>query len=468
MDYIIIFVIFLFVLIIYYIISIEQKESFNSMSLPDNWGINIPRIQDDNQLKPWAKIPDGYNATQISETPKQTQLESSDTIIVLAKYPIIETILKSMKSDVDINQYQQKKISHFELTNLNKMVWKQRLNNFLSFYQISKFPTLKSCYPGLNNALKSFLKEFNKKYNSHPSELAVPSYFGKKGFDILQYRILSVWEDGDKQVYKIVIVIFKQNAITGIHIYLELDESGKVLSYDIVGYQTTDKLLTFPGKKTISNDFYETIKLFEKGSQTGMPIMTDSDFEIYYNNHYYNKSNRLEHTYACFNAEEPFFKLTRGTEQNIIIPTYNKFECESNYNTVGQRKVRGYWDRKCLNDDECPFNGANKNYPNKRGACNRMTGYCELPEGLQHMGYRNYINPEKYTEYKPLCYNCKSTKNWKALTKLGQCCDDQKDKSKYPFLESPDYVFEQDIAPRMQAKEQNDFNINYKKYLANE
>jgi hypothetical protein len=251
-----------------------------------------------------------------------------------------------------------------------------------------------------------------------------------------------------------------------IYIYLEIFDDAHLNTYDIIGYQETDKLLTYPGKKTIDNNFYETKQLYEKGSQVDMPVYTDDDFQIYYNNHYYDKSNRMEHNYTCFNAEPAFFKLTRGTEQNIVIPQYNKFECQSDYDNVGRRKVRGFWDRRCVSDEECPFYQANKNYPNKRGGCMLDTGYCELPEGMQHMGYRSYINPKKYPEYKPLCYNCKSTTGWKALTKLGQCCDDQAtNKTQYPFLKTPDYVFEQDIHNRIQTKEQNKYEASLKQLI---
>jgi hypothetical protein len=461
------YIILLLIFVIFIIIGYNVNENYgNRYILPDKWNLQIPNIETDNTQKPWAEIAVGYNNNYVMDVPHQIQDNLiQDTITILAKYPIIKVILDKMKERRDISKYEKKKMRFNEILNYNKMTWKNRLDNFLSFYQKSEFPTLHSCFEKLNGALNVFLLKLNNEYNNHPSEKIIPDYFGKKGFEIFKYRIMSIYENGDSKLYKIVIVLYKENATNMIYIYLEIYDDGKLNEYDIIGYQETDRTLTYKGKQTINNNYYKNKELYQRGSQVDQPIFTDDDFQIYYNNHFYSKSNRLEHTYACFNANPNFFKLTRGTEQNIIIPQYNKFECESDYDNVGRKKVKGYWDKKCMKDEECPFYESNKNYPNKRGGCIRKTGYCELPEGMQHMGYRSYINPSEYSEYKPLCYNCKSKDEWKALSKLGQCCEEQKDRKKYPNLKTPDYVFEGDIHDRMQAKEYNNYIINLKKIL---
>ena len=110
--------------------------------------------------------------------------------------------------------------------------------------------------------------------------------------------------------------------------------------------------------------------------------------------------------------------------------------CESDYDALGKPKFKKqYWDRRCEKNEECPFYMANTNYKNYRGGCN--DGRCELPIGMKALSYRKYDN-----EFKPMCYNCKDTTD-------PFCCEDQKDKNKYNYLRSPDYVFSLDSHERM-------------------
>jgi hypothetical protein len=112
-----------------------------------------------------------------------------------------------------------------------------------------------------------------------------------------------------------------------------------------------------------------------------------------------------------------------------------KSECEAVYDPAGQpNNVIGVWDKECRKDDECPFYKANKNYPNNFGGC--ISGKCQMPYGLTQ------VSPFKYrNEKNTVCYRCKDG--------LG-CCDEQKDKNKYPTLKSPDYKFEGDELLRLQ------------------
>ena len=55
-----------------------------------------------------------------------------------------------------------------------------------------------------------------------------------------------------------------------------------------------------------------------------------------------------------------------------------------------------------------------------------------------------FLNKDK----KPFCYNCKTTE-WKPITNLEPCCDEQKDKTRYPFLKSPDYAYNNDMITRL-------------------
>lgn len=119
------------------------------------------------------------------------------------------------------------------------------------------------------------------------------------------------------------------------------------------------------------------------------------------------------------------------TDQTIKI----KGLCISKYDIDGNPKKKlTYWDRPCKSNDECPYYQANKNYPNYRGNC--TNGYCELPIGMKARAYRMY-DPD----FKPLCYGCHGIN-------IGQCCEDQVNRDKYPELNGPDYVFDLDSFER--------------------
>ena len=96
----------------------------------------------------------------------------------------------------------------------------------------------------------------------------------------------------------------------------------------------------------------------------------------------------------------------------------------------------GVWDTQCRFDTDCPFFGSNGNlnYTNKRGGCMK-DGYCELPLGMVRIGYKLFRKDKKY---KPLCHNCKVTKECLGED-CSRCCDSQKNK---------DYAFENDMIQR--------------------
>ena len=104
-----------------------------------------------------------------------------------------------------------------------------------------------------------------------------------------------------------------------------------------------------------------------------------------------------------------------------------------------ENKTVGLWDNPCNKDSDCPFFKKNKNYPNERGGC--VNGYCEMPKNIKRAGYKSY-----FMNRKPFCYNCNipNCLGDKCFT----CCDEQKDRAKYPNLKSPDYIFSNDHIKR--------------------
>ena len=111
-----------------------------------------------------------------------------------------------------------------------------------------------------------------------------------------------------------------------------------------------------------------------------------------------------------------------------------KLTCLSNNNNT---KV-GIWDKPCVSNNDCPFYKKNKNYINTRGGC--INGYCEMPININKRTYKTYTED-------PICYNCKTNNYCKGIN-CNMCCDDQKDRNKYPNLKSPDYIFSKDTIIR--------------------
>lgn len=111
--------------------------------------------------------------------------------------------------------------------------------------------------------------------------------------------------------------------------------------------------------------------------------------------------------------------------------------CESRFDEIGRMKRKQtYWDRPCETNKECPFYQSNKNYKNYRGGC--IDGRCEMPVGVKQVAYRLFDPLSQ-----PLCHGCMDISN-------PYCCEEQKNKEKYPHLNSPDYAFPLDTFERRQ------------------
>jgi hypothetical protein len=131
-------------------------------------------------------------------------------------------------------------------------------------------------------------------------------------------------------------------------------------------------------------------------------------------------SSQFEPGFLCYNHPE----------------LQSKGLCESPFDPLGNPKPqKTYWDKPCDKNTQCPFYQANKNYPNYRGGC--IDGRCEMPIGVKAVSYRKYEPNAGF----PFCHGCKDATNPK-------CCDEQKNKTIYPLLKSPDYAFELDAFER--------------------
>ena len=92
--------------------------------------------------------------------------------------------------------------------------------------------------------------------------------------------------------------------------------------------------------------------------------------------------------------------ITRMENTNIELIIYDDIyfydsslpgECVTNsfFNSKGACESSGNtWDRRCISDGECPFYQPQT----KKGGCNN--GYCEMPTGVQRVGYRKFLNDD--------------------------------------------------------------------------
>lgn len=148
---------------------------------------------------------------------------------------------------------------------------------------------------------------------------------------------------------------------------------------------------------------------------------------------------------------EKFQRYLNTKQQAQENPKRNGF-CYNTSNPYASTKIEcidsgGVWDYPPQDDVECPFYGANQNYPNTFG---KTTGEkCQLPRNMQIIGNRNYSYDPKDT---PLCYNCKNKTIGQGT--LGYCCEEQNNKQLYPMLLSPDYAFVGDDQQRQKYAEE--------------
>jgi hypothetical protein len=145
--------------------------------------------------------------------------------------------------------------------------------------------------------------------------------------------------------------------------------------------------------------------------------------------------------FKCFYPDKKAFNNDQVNNRNI---------CQSDTDGRGKKTKTGVWDRNCKNNEECPFYRSNKNYKNDFGGC--INGTCQLPVNMVSVSPHFYDDTKK-----PMCYNCLGNNN--------NCCEEQKDKSKYPNLISPDYAFLGDQNIRLRQKKQLSNKGLYNKYL---
>ncbi len=264
----------------------------------------------------------------------------------------------------------------------------------------------------LNN-LKRPYQKFLYKLNAKPK--IIKKYINKNKYTFIQYYLDLT---GQFNHYSYIINVWVVVALNKIYI-LDLQHIGILpgdLQSNVKGYNNFSTLSDF---KKIGNEI-ESDKL----------IMSNQNIESILNQRKKNSKNRIE-DYKCFYPNIDSDQLNSYSDKS-------KESCESNMDRYGRKKIKGIWDSKCKKDKDCPYFRKNTNYPNTYGKC-LLSGYCELPLGLEPLGYRHF-----QPDTEPLCHNCN-----KLSISTGNCCDLQK---------NPDYAFNGDYYLRYKHK----FNSNLK------
>jgi len=299
--------------------------------------------------------------------------------------------LKLFPEEIDKNKYSYKLIKKFLLVELSK----QADNEIFKNKYITSFN-----FKLINDHIISYSVDYDNNYENYEIQMIV--YRDKKNINYTLY-IDIVFDNYNVKYY------IKKLFIVGVNL------KQRVMFDNLIKSPNDNANYTF--LKDIPNISDKTIANRDKDAETYL-----EDDKL--------KRNQYKEDDRGF----CFFK------RNI----QNKIHCES----VDENGT-GVWDKSCIYDEDCPYYKRNRNYPNSRGGC--KNGYCEMPLNLKRFGYKQ-INDDKLDSV--ICYNCKKEKDsvCEGLN-CNKCCEEQKDKSKYPNLSSPDYAFDRDFNERIKNRQ---------------
>lgn len=101
------------------------------------------------------------------------------------------------------------------------------------------------------------------------------------------------------------------------------------------------------------------------------------------------KTNKDLENKLKIKKEIEFEELTKKCVFNKPLDYLKNFE-NMHQNELNCVNIGGLWDKPCSKNKDCPFN-----ISKTRGECNKNTGYCEMPEGIERIGYTYYNNDKK-------------------------------------------------------------------------
>jgi hypothetical protein len=347
---------------------------------------------------------------------------------------LISLISKNLKYDQNLNSLdnysvQKKELSIVQMDAVLVLVLlNNRYRNNLDFkLQVEDPDKNKYSY----NLIKKFLVfELSKQANL---DIFKNKYITTLNFKYFNDNIISYKIDYERNIeeYEIQMIIYRDNKDINYTIYCNIIFDNYNIKYYvkkifIVGVNLRERLEF----DKLYNDYNKNFTFLEN-----VPDSSDKKINNYTKNseEFVEKEKMKRKQYFEDNRGFCFFK------RNV----QNKIQCESL-----DENGTGVWDKSCVYDEDCPYYKRNRNYPNKRGGC--INGFCEMPINLKRFGFKQ-INDNKINDI--ICYNCRkdSNNNCKGLN-CNKCCEEQKDKTKYPNLISPDYAFEKDFKDRISQR----------------
>ncbi len=505
-------IIFIIILILFYLINNKNKylnqykELFSGGKIPPTTrfgSINDKRwislydsqnsIFSSNENKYWKDFPKEYNTDFPQDLPVPIQ-DSQLALPVWAKggdntyrkglinyFEFTKYITDKNKPEdfgkwdelllkpTDFTPLKYKYELEFEYDMLNRKSWIDRWEQYNPVKKMHfKYDEIKSPIDEVNQLNKEFLNRCYKQQENVLDKKQL-TYFGIIPFDIYKYAIQKIeylvdntqnkiniesYENKNKQprLFSIKIMLFRESDFflpTLSYIGTIINNKAYIMNGQYLGGLTQDKyLMAKPFEKE------PTYQIINKNytNQTNTAILQLNPDSVVKQVKEYQESYKLNNQWACFNTDPDVLTnpeksaqilvTNNFSDRNNYVPT--REHCESSFDWYGRPKQVGILDRPCKTDDECPFYQGNRNYPNKKGKC-LPDGQCEMPVGVQPLGFHYFFPSYKY---RPLCYNCKSDK-WLLNTKLEDCCEEQNNKNKYPFLNGPDYAFEGDKQDRI-------------------
>ncbi len=267
-------------------------------------------------------------------------------------------------------------------------------------------------------------------------------------YEIVEDELLQTEISDLKRInkFKFVITLYREPAEIGFIIYLDISYDKVNAKYSINNFKVLGILME------------DQIKLKNTELDDSCSIQApneDCNNNLSFSIDYEEKKKRFMESIQLNKAIDRENNLFKCFFKDAL----NKNECES-YELIKKegttetiKKRPGLWAKsRCTTDEECPFFKANQNYPNNRGGCKR-DGYCEMPVNVRAL-------TPTIAEYnnQPLCYNC-ANNDRQGIDRL-KCCEEQMDKTKYPNLVTPDYMFEDDTNVRLE----NEDNFTSKGY----
>ena len=353
----------------------------------------------------------------------------------------------------------------FTIIQMNKNTYKERWQTYNpSLEKKFNYKNIESPISIINELNREFLKRIN--YNQrHIVSKRDKLVYGLIDFQIIYYKIINIlYLDSNKDipVYIMQVGIYQEKNYyipTLSYIGLKKDNKLIITKAEYIGVNANEDFLLPEGANQDKNqkDFFVLNKNFNDFSSR----IKNADYIVDLEKKQRDE-HKLDNQYACFNINID----NDQSSSDVLLPYYSRETCESSLGPFGKSKAVGIYDKPCKKDTECPFFQSNKNFPNTFGKC--INDKCQLPLNMTNIGYHYYISDK---DSAPLCYNCDEKKFNATSSELGNCCNEQFNKKKYPFLKSPDYAFKDDILLRKNidlqknyvTKGKNKYNLVYKK-----